>query len=45
MNNHWQVIGKTGAEIRCLTDGVRYYVRVDAYNENGITEDTDVRTV
>ena len=45
LNTHWQVIGKTGAEIRCLTAGVRYYVRVDAYNENGVTEGTDVQRV
>ncbi len=33
-----QVFGRNQAEIRALKAGVeRYYVRVDAFNENGIT--------
>ena len=42
---HWQVINETRATVRCLTAGVRYHVRVDAYNENGIARGTDVKTV
>lgn len=35
----FRVFGKTEVEIRALMAGVeRYYVRVDAFNENGITE-------
>lgn len=45
LHTHWQVIGKTEAVIRCLTAGIRYYVTVDAYNENGRTEGTDVAVV
>ena len=42
---HWQVIGDTTAVIRCLIKGVRYYVTVDAYNENGIVRGTAPQTV
>ena len=45
LHTHWQVIGKTEATVRCLTAGVRYYVRVDAYNENGIAEGSGIQTV
>lgn len=45
LHTHWQVIGETQSTVRCLTAGVRYYVRVDAYNENGITEGSDIQTV
>ena len=45
LHTHWQVIGETEANVRCLTAGVRYHVRVDAYNENGVTEGTETRTV
>lgn len=34
--NHWQVIGATSTNLGCLTAGVKYYITVDAYNENGI---------
>ena len=35
----FRVFGKTDVEIRALTAGVgQYFVRVDAFNENGITE-------
>ncbi len=43
LHTHWQVIGQTEATVRCLTAGVGYYVRVDAYNENGVTEGTAKR--
>ncbi len=45
LNTHWQVIDGNEALIHCLTSGVRYYVRVDAYNENGVTRGTEIRTV
>ena len=45
LHTHWQVVGETAATIRCLTAGVRYYVQVDAYNENGICKGTDIQTV
>ena len=45
LHTHWQVIGKTEAVIRCLTAGIRYYVKVDAYNENGVVPGRDVRIV
>ena len=45
LNTHWQVIGETNATIRCLTAGIRYYVKVDAYNENGIAPGRDIRMV
>ena len=43
LHTHLQVIGRTEAVAGCLTAGLRYYVRVDAYNENGIVSGT--RTV
>ena len=45
LHPHWQVIGETQAVIRCLTAGVRYYVQMDAYNENGIAQGTETQTV
>ena len=45
LHTHWQVIGETQSTVRCLTAGVRYYVRVNAYNENGIAEGSDIQTV
>ena len=45
LHTHWQVIGDCEAELKCLTRGVRYYVTVDAYNENGIVRGETVRTV
>ena len=41
LHTHWQVIGGTEAVLHCLTAGVRYYVCVDAYNENGYISGTD----
>lgn len=37
LHTHFQIIGSTKADIRCLINGVSYYVIVDAYNRNGIT--------
>ena len=45
LHTHWQVIGETAAVIRCLIADETYYVRVDAYNENGYTAGTDLQTV
>ena len=42
---HFQIIGDTIANIRCLIKGERYYVTVDAYNAGGVTKGTEVKTV
>ena len=42
---HFQIIGDTKANIRCLIKGERYYVTVDAYNAGGVTKGTEVKTV
>ena len=34
---HFQITGGTRADIRCLINGVNYFVTVDAYNKNGVT--------
>ena len=45
LHTHWQVIGETQAVVRCLTAGARYYVKVDAYNENGVAPGKELRMV
>ena len=43
--NHWQVIGETSANLGCMTEGVTYYVTVDAYNENGVVRGSEIASV
>lgn len=43
--NNFQVMGDTKLEIGSLNAGVDYYFTVDAYNENGITQTTEVKSV
>ena len=45
LHTHWQVIGKNEALIHCLTAGISYFVCIDAYNESGISEGTDIHSV
>ncbi len=45
LHTHFQIIGGTEANIRCLINGVRYRVTVDSYNKNGIVKGTLTRTV
>ena len=40
LHTHFQIIGGTEANIRCLINGVKYHVTVDAYNKGGITRGT-----
>ena len=37
LNQHYMIQGQTSIMLRCLNKGVDYYVRVDAYNESGMT--------
>ena len=34
----WMVYAQSELEIGALTDGTEYWVAVDAFNENGVTE-------
>lgn len=36
--NSWQVIGKTELDLSTINAGTEYWVAVDSYNENGVTE-------
>jgi hypothetical protein len=37
LNQHYMIQSQTSIMLRCLNKGVDYYVRVDAYNESGMT--------
>ena len=39
---HYQVIGDTSKVINSLVRGVDYYFTIDSYNENGVTQGTEV---
>ena len=45
LHTHFQIIGETQADIRCLIKGVAYNVTVDAYNKNGVTRGVCIRKV
>ncbi len=45
LHTHFQIIGATEANIRCLIKGVRYHVTVDAYNKGGITRGSFTKIV
>ncbi len=36
--NCWLLYGRTDLELRALNQGVDYWVRVDAFNENGVSQ-------
>ena len=40
--NNFQVMGKTVLEIGSLNKGVTYYFTIDTYNENGITQTSQI---
>ena len=42
--NSWQVIGKTELDLSMINAGTQYWVAVDSYNENGVTESKIFRT-
>ena len=42
--NSWQVIGKTELDLSTINAGTQYWVAVDSYNENGVTESKIFRT-
>ena len=42
--NSWQVIGKTELDLSMINAGIQYWVAVDSYNENGVTESKIFRT-
>ena len=42
LNQHYMIQGQTSIMLRCLNKGVDYYVRVDAYNESGMTVGTKI---
>ena len=45
LNQHYMIQGQTSKKLMCLNKGVDYYVRVDAYNESGVTVGTEVAKV
>ncbi|MBQ6171477.1 MAG: family 43 glycosylhydrolase [Clostridia bacterium] len=45
LHTHFQIIGGTEVNIRCLIKDVRYHVTVDAYNKGGITRGTVTKIV
>lgn len=42
--NSWQVIGKTELDLSMINAGIQYWVAVDSYNENGVTQSKVFRT-
>jgi hypothetical protein len=42
--NSWQVIGKIELDLSTINAGTQYWVAVDSYNENGVTESKIFRT-
>jgi len=42
--NSWQVIGKTELDLSMINAGTQYWVAVDSYNENGVTQSKLFRT-
>lgn len=42
LNQHYMIQGQTSKKLMCLNKGVDYYVRVDAYNESGVTVGIEV---
>ena len=45
LHTHFQIIGASKADIRCLINGVNYHVTFDAYNSSGITRGTVTKIV
>jgi len=43
--NSWLVYGQTGLTLRALNKGPKYWVRVDAFNENGVSRGSIVPVV